>query len=64
MEAEGQYHFHMETQACRCVPLEDGFKLFSGTQWAHHVQANVGLVLNIPHNKYKIFDNNYHHYGQ
>ncbi|ODM88520.1 putative aldehyde oxidase-like protein, partial [Orchesella cincta] len=45
-----QYHFHMETQICICVPNEDGMDVYSGTQHMDAVQAAVAGCLNVPNN--------------
>uniref|UniRef100_A0A1B6CM27 Indole-3-acetaldehyde oxidase n=2 Tax=Clastoptera arizonana TaxID=38151 RepID=A0A1B6CM27_9HEMI len=47
-ELQGQYHFTMELQTCICVPVEDGFDLYSSTQWMQNVQDAVSNVLNVP----------------
>lgn len=48
-ETHGQYHFHMETQICLCVPNEDGMDVYSSTQHMDSVQVavagNLKLVL-------------------
>ncbi|CAL8110869.1 unnamed protein product [Orchesella dallaii] len=46
----GQYHFHMETQTCLCIPREDGMDVYSSTQSIDHVQAAIANCLNIPNN--------------
>ena len=46
-----QYHFHLETHACLCVPLEDGYSVYSSTQWTSNVQTAVAGVLGIPVNR-------------
>lgn len=45
-----QYHYHMETQQCLCVPCEDGMDIFSSSQWSDTVQVSVAEVLNVPEN--------------
>jgi xanthine dehydrogenase/oxidase len=46
-----QYHFHMETQLCLCVPKEDGIDVFSSTQWADFANASVAQALGIQNNE-------------
>ncbi|XP_043920190.1 xanthine dehydrogenase-like [Protopterus annectens] len=36
-----QYHFHMETQICRCVPTEDGLDVQASSQWLDLLQQAV-----------------------
>ncbi|XP_035713400.1 xanthine dehydrogenase/oxidase isoform X1 [Folsomia candida] len=43
-----QYHFHMETQTCLCIPKEDGMDVFSASQFPHGVQAIVAIALGVP----------------
>ena len=45
-----QYHFHLETHACLCVPEEEGYTVYSSTQWTANVQTAVAGVLGIPNN--------------
>ena len=47
-----QYHFHLETHACLCVPTEDGYTVYSSTQWTANVQTAVAGVLGITNNRY------------
>lgn len=49
-EIGGQYHFHMETQTCLCVPTESGIDVFASTQFPHGVQAIVATTLGISTN--------------
>jgi len=44
---ERQYHLHMETHTCIVVPTEDGYDVFSATQWMDHVQQVIAECLNI-----------------
>ncbi|CAL8110873.1 unnamed protein product [Orchesella dallaii] len=53
-QTHGQYHFHMETQICLCVPTEDGMIVHSATQWMDIVQAAVASCLNIPNNSVSV----------
>lgn len=47
----GQYHYTMETQTCYCIPTEDGFDVYSATQWPTTVQLNICAILKIPMNR-------------
>ena len=47
-----QYHFHLETHACLCVPTEDGYTVYSSTQWTANVQTAVAGILGITNNRY------------
>lgn len=49
--ASTQYHMHMETQQCVCVPTEDGMDIYSSTQWVDNVHVAVAEVLNVPQNR-------------
>ncbi|XP_056643712.1 aldehyde oxidase 4-like isoform X2 [Diorhabda sublineata] len=47
-----QYHYHMELQSCKVVPLDDGgIDIFSTTQWMDANQQGASTVLNMPTNK-------------
>ncbi|XP_065222148.1 xanthine dehydrogenase/oxidase-like [Planococcus citri] len=50
----GQYHYHMETQTCLCVPLEDGMDIYPASQWIKMVQLNASLALNMPQNSINV----------
>lgn len=52
-ECGPQYHFHMETQSCVCVPLEDGMDVFTSTQYMDFVQGNIASVLDVKINRYE-----------
>ncbi|EDS40040.1 aldehyde oxidase [Culex quinquefasciatus] len=54
LELGGQYHFHMETQSCVCVPIEDGLDVYSSTQWVDMVQVAISRMLVIPENSINI----------
>ncbi|XP_066268462.1 uncharacterized protein [Branchiostoma lanceolatum] len=41
VSCDSQYHFYMETQVCRCTPLEDGMEVQSSTQALDTVQNAV-----------------------
>ncbi len=42
-----QYHFTMETQTAVVVPQEEGYSVFSATQWTDNVQSAVAGVLGV-----------------
>lgn len=50
----GQYHFHMETQTCLCIPKEDGMDVYSSTQSMDNVQASISAALQKPANTYEL----------
>ncbi|XP_041042508.1 xanthine dehydrogenase-like isoform X2 [Carcharodon carcharias] len=43
-----QYHFHMETQICRCVPTEDGLDVQASSQWLDFAQQAIAGAIGIP----------------
>lgn len=43
-----QFHLTMEAIAARVVPIEDGYDVFSTTQWPTQTQSTVAEVLDIP----------------
>ncbi|XP_018565775.1 indole-3-acetaldehyde oxidase-like [Anoplophora glabripennis] len=49
-----QYHFHMETQCCSVVPVEDGLDMYPGTQWMDLAQVAASVALNIPSNRINV----------
>ncbi|XP_058788859.1 xanthine dehydrogenase/oxidase-like isoform X2 [Phymastichus coffea] len=53
-ECGPQYHFHMETQTCLCVPVEDGMDVFSATQYMDLVHANIANVLGVQMNSINV----------
>ncbi|XP_053687412.1 aldehyde oxidase 1-like [Sabethes cyaneus] len=46
-----QYHYSMETQACFCVPKEDGMDIYSATQYTTHVMIAVSEALKVPQSR-------------
>lgn len=48
IECGYQYHFTMETQNALVVPNEDGYTVYSSTQWVTYVQQAVANVLGVP----------------
>lgn len=46
-----QYHFHMETQICICLPKENGMDVYSSTQHMDGIQAVIAAALQIPANE-------------
>ncbi|XP_035659160.1 xanthine dehydrogenase/oxidase-like isoform X2 [Branchiostoma floridae] len=47
VSCDSQHHFYMETQACRCAPLEDGMEVQSATQATDFVQNSVAQATGI-----------------
>ena len=43
-----QYHFHMETQTALVIPQEDGYTVYSASQWVDRVQSAIASVLAVP----------------
>jgi xanthine dehydrogenase/oxidase len=50
-----QYHYHMETQQCLCVPNEEDIDIYSSSQWSDTVQIAVSEVLKVPENKLNLY---------
>ncbi|XP_048383084.1 xanthine dehydrogenase-like isoform X2 [Stegostoma tigrinum] len=48
VRAGEQYHFHMETQICRCVPTEDGLDVQAASQWLDLAQQAIAGAIGIP----------------
>lgn len=46
-----QYHYHMETQQCLCVPNDGEFDVYASSQWSDGVQIAISEALNMPQNK-------------
>jgi xanthine dehydrogenase/oxidase len=46
-----QYHFTMETQTAFVIPNDDGYTVYSSTQWTQMVQSAVANILNVSNNK-------------
>lgn len=50
-----QYHFHMEAHAARVIPTEEGYDVFSTSQWISETQATTAQVLNVPANRCAVY---------
>lgn len=48
----GQYHFHMETQSCICIPVEDGMDVLCATQFIDNVQAAIASAIGTTNNRF------------
>lgn len=48
IQCGNQYHMALETQITICNPTEDGFEVFSSTQWVDRCQKSIAMVLGIP----------------
>ncbi|XP_078070968.1 uncharacterized protein LOC144495034 isoform X2 [Mustelus asterias] len=48
IRAGEQYHFHMETQICRCVPTEDGLDVQASSQWLDTAQQAIAGAIGVP----------------
>ncbi|XP_043564200.1 xanthine dehydrogenase-like isoform X1 [Chiloscyllium plagiosum] len=48
VRAGEQYHFHMETQICRCMPTEDGLDVQAASQWLDLAQQAIACAIGIP----------------
>lgn len=49
-----QYHFNMEPHSARVVPTEDGYDVYSTTQWPTETQATTAQVLGIATNSINV----------
>lgn len=47
-----QYHFHMETQICNVVPVEDGLDMITSTQFMDFNQTAAAMATKLPVNRY------------
>ncbi|XP_067838884.1 xanthine dehydrogenase-like [Heptranchias perlo] len=47
IRAGEQYHFHMETQICRCVPTEDGLDVQAASQWLNLTQQAIAGAIGV-----------------
>jgi xanthine dehydrogenase/oxidase len=45
-----QYHYHLETQQCLCIPNDGELDVYSSSQWSDGVQCAISEVLNMPTN--------------
>jgi xanthine dehydrogenase/oxidase len=50
-----QYHYHMETQQCLCVPNDGEIDIYSSSQWSDTSQIAVSEMLNVPVNSLNLF---------
>lgn len=50
-----QYHYHMETQQCLCVPNEGEMDVYSSSQWSDTAHIAVSEVLNVPANQLNFY---------
>ncbi len=51
IECGSQYHFTMETQNALVVPTDEGYTVYSSTQWVTNVQLAVANFLGIPNSR-------------
>lgn len=49
-----QFHLHMEPLAARVVPIEDGYDVYSTSQWPTETQATTAQVLGISANSINV----------
>ncbi len=52
IECGSQYHFTMETQNALVVPTDEGYTVYSSTQWVTNVQLAVANFLGIPNSRW------------
>lgn len=43
-----QYHYHLETQTALVIPQDDGYTVYSATQWVDRVQSAISSILAVP----------------
>ncbi|XP_061376829.1 uncharacterized protein LOC116770815 [Danaus plexippus] len=51
---ESQYHYYMEPQTCVVRPTEDGFEVYSSTQYLDLTNVAVAQCLNVPINSINV----------
>ncbi|XP_055379733.1 xanthine dehydrogenase-like [Condylostylus longicornis] len=50
----GQYHYTMEPQTTVCIPIEEGFQIYSATQWMEGTQVTIARMLNLHQNAIQV----------
>ncbi|XP_071634820.1 uncharacterized protein [Temnothorax longispinosus] len=53
-QAGPQYHYPMETQACVCIPAEDGMDVYPTSQWPDLIQVSIANVLGVKNNSINV----------
>ena len=54
MNRDSQYHFHMENESVRVVPIDNGYggiDVYATSQWPAGTQASIAQVLNMDSGK-------------